>query len=725
MSDNKVVVGKIREALLDALQPLVREALEEAAVALRNSREFSMAGKTLHGEILAVLERFRANLTRHFDALTGEPARKTDMFDYGSLSLVEEDDLETIIAMEGMVAYTRNCDISEALAFAMRLDSLFYGTRVDESNNPMDPEQVGDSFTDAMRPVTLPARALLAVYRQFNSKVFHGLEAVLAMGNALLVENGVMPKLDMAARSKEEIINKRSQRRERSAPNDRAFAVNQGGGSAGGVAVQSALQFSVIQQLLHAQHGSSQGGGAPGTMQGDGGGVVSGVGLQPGIMIGGRRVEMVGSDALLQLLDREELSAQVDSALQEGRALDLGSSIGNVLESSAGGKQVRAVDSASADVITLVTLLFETIWEDDTVPGPIKGLIGRTQMVVLKIALKNSGFFENPAHPARRLLNEIAACGISWTDAEKLEDDPVYQKLRTLVTELLQKFDGEEAMIESMLEKFLAFKEERARSEEDALASLKGRELRRERLHEVKAYALHKIKERILEQNTPAFVQEFLEQYFHSFLVELILREGPGGNSWKPVMNTIDVLLWTVQPNKEGDDRERFERVNPRLMINLDKSLQVAGVERPEAATLLERLKEIQEESFTRVEPEADEPPVDFEEWMADAGPSAGADTPLPAGDEHLQEVSRYPLGIWVEFAVDARHSVRCTLAAHIKSIDKFVFVNGQGVKVVERSRMSLARELKAGTLKEISNNPLIDRAMEAVLSRLRQQNTA
>ncbi|MEX2468606.1 MAG: DUF1631 family protein, partial [Pseudohongiellaceae bacterium] len=564
------------------------------------------------------------------------------------------------------------------------------------------------------------------VYRQFNSKVFHGLEAVLARGNALLVENGVMPKLDMAARSKKEIINRRSQRRERADPNDRAFAVNQGGG--GGGAVQSALQFSVIQQLLHAQHGGAQGGGAPGAMQGGGGGVVSAAGLQPGMMIGGRRVEMVGSDALLQLLDREELNTQVDSALQEGRALDLGSSIGNVLESTTGGKQLRAVDSASADAITLVTLLFEMIWEDDTVPGPIKGLIGRTQMVVLKIALKNPGFFEDPGHPARRLLNEIAACGISWTDAAKLEDDPVYQKLRTLVTELLQKFDGEEAMIESMLEKFLAFKEERARSEEDTLASLKGSELRRERLDEVKVYALHKIKERILEQNTPAFVREFLEQYFHSFLVELILREGPGGNSWKPVMNTIDVLLWTVQPSKEADDRERFERVNPRLMINLDKSLQVAGVERPEAATLLERLKEIQEKSFAREEPvdgESSESPADFEEWMAAAEPGEDTDTALPEADEHLREVSRYPLGIWVEFAVDARHSVRCTLAARIKSIDKFVFVNGQGVKVVERSRMRLARELKAGTLKVISNNPLIDRAMESVFSRLRQQNTA
>lgn len=48
------------------------------------------------------------------------------------------------------------------------------------------------------------------------------------------------------------------------------------------------------------------------------------------------------------------------------------------------------------------------------------------------------------------------------------------------------------------------------------------------------------------------------------------------------------------------------------------------------------------------------------------------------------------------------------------------MFVNKLGVKVIEKSRMGLARELKTGTVKVISEGPLVERAMESVIGRLR-----
>ena len=65
-------------------------------------------------------------------------------------------------------------------------------------------------------------------------------------------------------------------------------------------------------------------------------------------------------------------------------------------------------------------------------------------------------------------------------------------------------------------------------------------------------------------------------------------------------------------------------------------------------------------------------------------------------------------------------HTIRCTLAAKIDTIEKYVFVNAQGVKVVEKSKIALARELKAGSVKVICGAPLVDRAMESVMARLR-----
>ena len=76
-----------------------------------------------------------------------------------------------------------------------------------------------------------------------------------------------------------------------------------------------------------------------------------------------------------------------------------------------------------------------------------------------------------------------------------------------------------------------------------------------------------------------------------------------------------------------------------------------------------------------------------------------------------------------VEFGTDYEveaQSIRCSLAGKIDMIDKYVFVNARGAKVIEKSRMSLARELKDGTVKIISEAPLIDRAIETVIGKLR-----
>lgn len=169
-------------------------------------------GLDLMKEKSAILKRFSENIKANFDQLTGVAKKAVDVLDYGSLSLVEEDDLEAIIAMEGMISHARNCDIHEYLSFTTRLDAICYGACIDESNNPMDPEQIGEAFKEAIPPVKMTATELLITYRKFNCNVFHNLEKVLSEANRVLIDSNILPDLDMAARSRAEQQNKRSAR---------------------------------------------------------------------------------------------------------------------------------------------------------------------------------------------------------------------------------------------------------------------------------------------------------------------------------------------------------------------------------------------------------------------------------------------------------------------------------------------------------------------------------
>ncbi|MGB1666728.1 MAG: DUF1631 family protein [Pseudohongiellaceae bacterium] len=85
-----------------------------------------------------------------------------------------------------------------------------------------------------------------------------------------------------------------------------------------------------------------------------------------------------------------------------------------------------------------------------------------------------------------------------------------------------------------------------------------------------------------------------------------------------------------------------------------------------------------------------------------------------------MQQFDKLQLGVWMEFQGVEAQSIRCSLAGMIDMIDKYVFVNARGAKMIEKSRMGLAREQKDGNVVIISEAPLIDRAIETVIGKLR-----
>jgi len=709
----------LKVAMSATLEKLTMTSLQDAHVAIVNKSMPVPNSPSIHKEKEAIVARFIKNFGENFDALVEVQEKKVNVLDYASLSLVGEDDLEAIIAMEGMISHARNCDIPQYIKFSTRLDSMLFGTRIDESNNPMDPEQIGEAFKEAMRPVGLPAKNLLIAYRQFNNNVFHKLESILEEANDYLIGEGILADLDIAARDKSALLNKRNKQRQKEDPVDRAFRT-----ADSQVSAEQQL-FPLVQKLLHKLDGGNT---APSNaIQVESG---LGVALKQGMMVGSKRVEVVSNEKLIHYLN--ELESQLDVTAGDaiggaaGSAFDIRAPLGAVLEEKSDAKTLCAVNAESSDIINLVTLLYEAIWQEENVPIPIKELIWRTQITILKIALVDPTFFNLESHPVRVLLNELATAGITWTQPDKLEKDSMYQKIKEVIARLMRNFNGDTDFVLPLIEEFREFKKSGLLLVAEIDPHLSSPDERSQRMDEIREYALRKIDERILDKNLHPDVKNFLDNYFHKFLVQVILREGPGGISWRPVMNTIDVLLWTVQRERQERDLKRFIKVNSRLRTNLAKALDVAGIDKGEADAALQALQVVQNQSFNSVTENAvGDAPQDATRSAGDASAvekSLVAVTmpDLPEDDEHLQEVSKYPIGLWFEFHVDGEQTIRCTLAAKIETIEKYVFVNGQGVKVIEKSRMGLARELKAGTVKVICDGPLIDRAMESVIAKLR-----
>ncbi len=740
----KEVVNKIRQATVRSLTRHVAAALENSTLQIEaQAMQFTNVQlPPIREESRAIAERFMANLNEYFDALTTLKTKDADLADYGKLSLVDHDYLEAIIAMEGMVNHARNSDIQQYISFTTRLDSIFPNLRIDEANNPLDPEQIGDCFNEAIRPLGLKAHYLLTIYREFNKAVFHNLEEVLAEANEVLIELGVLPKLDIMARNKELQKAKRVANRPTTDAETRAFSevVEPAPIAERPAEVEvevdtrqehsNAEMFAMMQTLVKglAEQGKNR------------------EALPLSVPISDTQSTEQAEDVLAQQQNLQQQQAQLMVALNDiqnrlnlsdtsvssitANSIDdssVSDSIARTLEQSSNQGGIEAIDVQSSDVMNLVTLLYKAIWNDDSLPLVMKELIGRTQISIMKIALSDTSFFDDEQHPGRVILNEFAMAGIAWTEKELLDSDPVFSKVRELVERLLGKENADKNFLQNLISELREFKNKHSRTDAALEQRIRETDDHSERLDDVHEFVRQKVNERILREDLDPSLRQLLDTHFHDFLVKLVLKEGPGGSSWKPVMSTIDVLLWTVKADKLPGDRSRFEKINPRLLDNLEKALEIGGASKSKITKIVRQLKQVQQYSFHMAEVRSPDRLVqsggtasDGDASVSEARRQRREPPPLPRDDPHLRQVDKLPIGIWLEFKGAAGVPIRCTLAAKIESIDKLFFVNSKGVKVVELTRMRLARELKAGSVRIISEGSLVDRAMESVISNLR-----
>jgi len=178
--------------------------------------------------------------------------------------------------------------------------------------------------------------------------------------------------------------------------------------------------------------------------------------MQPFQPAAGQQVQMVDQVKLMEILGniQQSLDAKasgvIPTAMQDVDRINISESLGEILGDVEDEGVVNAIDRQSSDVINLVTLLYEAIWQDDSVPIPIKELIGRTQITIIKVALTDHTFFNRDNHPARAILNEFAAAGIGWTEVEKLEEDPLYGKMQELVEKILSEYTDDISFFEDL-----------------------------------------------------------------------------------------------------------------------------------------------------------------------------------------------------------------------------------------------------------------------------------
>ena len=662
----------------------------------------------------------------------GKPA-PLDAMSFDALSLVQNDALEESVALDSMVAKVISRDGAALSHLTTRFNAMV-SKKLDDKSNPLGPTCLCEFFLDACSSLGVEIKVKLIIFKLFEKFVLNDFDQLYAEANQALIAAGVLPELKSAParRNPSRVGASGSGTRQDGASEHVPEFADEG--------VQEV--FGALQELLSQARGT----------------------LLPQRSRPADAMPISSND-LMRLLShmQQRAPAQVSDDFDLREQLE-----GLLVRASAKAGKARVVGEVDEDVINLVSMLFEFILDDRTLPDSLKALIGRLQIPMLKVAVIDKTFFSRGSHPARRLLNEIASAALGWGDQDDAQRDSLYQKIEQVVQSLLNDFVDDPAIFSELLADFLAFTgnerrrsellEQRTRDAEEgsAKAALARREVEQA------------LNQRLLGKTLPEVVVRLLQEAWSKVLMLTCLKHGVDSPEWQAAVATMDDLVWSVELHEEPQARMRLLELVPGLLKALREGMASAAFDPFSMGEFFSQLEALHVQAFQRfkrslppeqqaavAEPLIDEideaqraalAEVGFDLPLLELPPDEAVEEPamvevveeiillapgeqqaaepevsLPDDDESLLQVDNLHVGSWVEFQEDEEHKLRCKLAAVIKPTGKYIFVNRTGMKVLEKTRMGLAVEFRRNAIRLLDDALLFDRALESVIGNLRK----
>ncbi len=730
-------VNRLFEGVDDALFDLAdRSAQNNQGDFFQGMREIRRRRQPMHQEFLRLVRQGFADLgtTRPSEP---RPDASTEDEPRVHLELMNESDVEIGVATDAMVSRIEGQHSQPLWALHQRF-GLLVGARdrVNSANNPMGPRRLCAAFVEAAEVLDVSLEVRLIVLKLFERHVLQALEALIDQINNALAKAGVLAEIrhefvrrgkDAApaeAASAEELV----EQRQVSAEPGRAHARAE-------TRTRILQVVDELRSLLSAQRQSSL-----------------------------RLPQGLTETALPEVKDEDLLEAltymQLDLSRQAHAPPEPGPlstpSLRSVKDSLL--RKVGGIDAAglrlarlgeSEDALDLVGMVFDYAVQDRNLPAPIQALLGRLQIPYLKVALLDRDFIANPDHPARHLLDRMSAACIGWSE-ESDRDHRLYDKVQEVVSTILQDFHDDVGVFDRLSEQFTAFLDQNRKRAELAERRATETARGREKLETAQRMAARALIRRVSGKLVPEQVRCLLTDRWSNYLVFAYLRHGPDSDEWRMAESFIENVVQTLHPPADESGRARLRGLKPALEWTLRKGLAATGMHEQDIEAVWCGLEQILDHHLgevgdrPRVTTLPDQQAANDEVAVRFAAGGAGEEVVLENKDiavEDIDEASaddmddvakqwievarQLKAGTWFEFLRDdgSRERAKLLWISTIRAL--YLFVNRNGLKVAEKTASELAGELHNERAVILEEAALVNRALDAILTRLRKPKDA
>ena len=674
-----------------------------------------------------VITRFLRSISESFNhlILSKHPQGNSHdevVSDASQLALVAGDDLEVNLALENMSSRTRESYKEELYELGIRLDHLLLQVSVDEENNPLDPQQIAQSFIDSCADqLEINIKARLILFKLFEKHVLKQLGHIYADANQVLIEAGILPKVPRNLNKKgggtsHNEATHAPEHEEHAAPDAPAQQQSH---------VHFNLDLNALTNLMASARNAQSNIFSTTGQPGESGNTYYLYSSNPG--------PVMPPPELTSLLTKTQ--PLVDRQLADVEPRNIVADIITQLLSKRDPETPQALEQTEEDIINLVAMFFDKVLEDEDLPLAVQSLICRLQIPILKVAIHDRSFLSNGDHIARKLINTITRAGLGFDESKPLERDPLYRVIVDGVQNINRQYKTDLTIFADVQDEIEQFISNEGRKANIVEKRTNQTETGKSKIKSARLVSQSALYDKMREAELPDEISNFLTNTWLQVLVITLLKHGKGSPSWVEMEQLISDLIWLCQPKTDERSVMRKARLQPEILQRIELGME-AAIDNPD--TRASKI-DIIESTLSALENEGEIDHIEYrnlnEEQIEVLGKSDTAEktwdemTALERQQSKYEELSGkyYSLakdieeGTWLEyFDQESGRQLRCKLSAKIDA-DTYIFVNRFGLKVLEKSRRQFAYDMQFEKAKSLDNRPIFERLMDKVVNGLKQ----
>jgi len=664
-------------------------------------------------------------------ALEKTTSSKIDTLD--DLSLIGKNEFEDWLTSRVLITKTETSFRSLLLPLKIRLDAIGVGDKR-YHQSPFGPALLVSAFQSSLSRLAMGSAVERLVFRCFEKQVVEHLEPLYEKLNKLLVKHNVLPDLDISKvqplksnsvlsdkerADKESVVKEEATKTpvqetmsskvsvpEESAPGNNGPIFSYGAPPSNQYVSSGRDTLQHPPSLLSAEAQSIRSALPPFSSSKD-----AEAGFQQNHqaaeqafqnvlgLVRSLRTNQNASDAAqgivapIQTYSESELSQglselQVSSAETEQSTEDRSSLLERVQSSlvasnskaeNAEGKGIHENQQVAIDV---VDRFFASMQKNPRLSDEAKQHLLKLEVPVLKVLIKDERFFDDRNSSVRAVMNRIAQLGASGSRMSP----SIRKKVDNLVKTVVKEFEHDTEVFDRVLKEMDVLVERQnqlyVKNVERVAAAAEGVH----KVEEAKMAVAKALNQRLKHHTVPPAVLTLIENGWQDLLQLIHIKQGEGSLQWQDALSVIDALIaFGDEPNRPFD----MKLVLPKIQAGLKL---VSGNEEP-SALIRDALKILMKSGPSGTQTCIQAKVKDIPETDNDL---VRRNTKTSQKLKHwILRAKSFQPGIWVQFTREDNNSYYMRLVWVAKGYSKFVFVNHQGMKVVELGLFKLASYLK------------------------------